>query len=218
VPDATTRPDPATRPDAAIRGVVFDLGNVLIEWNPRRLYRKLFADEAEMTWFLTEVCHKDWNLEQDRGRPWAEGIEEACARHPDRRAQIEAYHRRWEETMGGAIEGSVAILKELKAAGLPVFALTNWSAETFPVALERFDFLQWFDARIVSGEVGVVKPEPAIYRLMIERSGLPAGALAFIDDGPRNVAAAEAMGLTGLVFTGADKLRADLKALGLPLA
>ena len=205
-------------PEPRIEGVVFDLGNVLIDWNPRHLYRKVFDDEAEMEWFLTHVCHKDWNLEQDRGRPWDEGIAEATTRHPGRRLEIAAYRERWGEMMGEAIEGTVAILAELKAAEVPLFALTNWSAETFPFALERFEFLRWFRERVVSGEEGLVKPDPAIYRLTAERAGLAPERLAFIDDSEANAKAAGSIGMTGLTFTGAERLRAELKALGLPLA
>lgn len=202
----------------SIEGVIFDLGNVLIEWNPRRLYRKIFADEEQMAWFLTHVCHHGWNLEQDRGRSWADGIQEAIGRHPEWRREIEAYSLRWEEMMGGAIDGSLSILEELKAQGVPVFALTNWSAETFPLAEARFAFLQWFDARVVSGEERLVKPDPAIFHLMIERAGLPAEKMAFIDDSKTNVESAEAVGLKALHFTDPQRLRRDLLALGLPLA
>ena len=177
----------------SIEGVIFDLGNVLIEWNPRRLYRKIFADEEQMAWFLTHVCHHGWNLEQDRGRSWAGGIQEAIGRHPEWRREIEAYSLRWEEMMGGAIDGSLSILEELKAQGVPVFALTNWSAETFPLA-------------------------EALFHLMIERAGLPAEKMAFIDDSKTNVESAEAVGLKALHFTDPQRLRRDLLALGLPLA
>jgi 2-haloacid dehalogenase len=201
-----------------LAGAVFDLGNVLIEWNPRRLYRQIFESEEQVEWFLQNVCTHEWNRQQDRGRSWEEGIEEACARHPDWRPQIEAYHQRWEETMGGAIEGTVAILAELKAVGLPVFALTNWSAETYPRAEARFSFLSLFDEIIVSGREGLAKPEPEIFQLMAQRAGLPLESLVFIDDSQRNIDAAAGLGMTALRFAGPERLREELKALGLPLS
>jgi 2-haloacid dehalogenase len=191
---------------------------VLIEWNPRRLYRQIFESEEQVEWFLQNVCTHAWNLEQDRGRSWEEGIAEAVSRHPGWRPQIEAYHQRWEETMGGAIEGTVAVLAELKQAQVPVFALTNWSAQTYLRAEACFEFLEWFQEILVSGREGVVKPEPEIFHLMAERAGLPLERLVFIDDSQRNIDAAAGLGMTALRFTGAEKLREELKGLGLPLS
>lgn len=213
----TSRPG-ATAAADAVDVVVFDLGGVLIDWNPRHLYRKLFgADEAAMEAFLQHVCNSAWNERQDRGRPWAEAVAEAVARHPAHEPHIRAYHERWEEMLGGALHDTVAILRELKAAGVRVLALTNWSAETFPIAERRFDFLQWFDGVVVSGREGLMKPEPEIFQRLIERHRLEPSRTVFIDDHARNVEAAIGAGLRALRFVDAQRLRTDLAALGLPV-
>jgi 2-haloacid dehalogenase len=191
----------------ACQAVVFDLGGVLIDWNPRHLYRKLCADETTMEWFLAEVCHAAWNEEQDRGRTFAAGIEEAAARHPEHRPLIEAYFARWGEMMAGEIDGAVALLAELRDAGHELHALTNWSAETFPHARERFAFLDWFDSILVSADVGLIKPDPAIFQLLLERIGRTPAECIYIDDNARNVAAAAALGFDAIAFEGAAQLR-----------
>jgi 2-haloacid dehalogenase len=195
--------------------VVFDLGGVLIEWNPRHLYRKLCADEAMMEWFLAEVCHAAWNEEQDRGRTFAAGIEEAAARHPHHRPLIEAYFSRWGEMVAGEIDGAVAILAELKHAAHELHALTNWSCETFPIARERFPFLSWFESILVSGEEGLIKPDPRIFELLLSRIGRTPAACIYIDDNARNVAAATALGFDAIAFHGAAQLRDALDRRGL---
>lgn len=195
--------------------VVFDLGGVLIDWNPRHLYRKLFpGDEAGMERFLAEICTGAWNLEQDGGRSWAEGTALLRARHPEQAALIDAYHLRWSEMLAGPIQGTVDILRDLKDDGVPLFALTNWSHETFPIALERFEFLAWFQGIIVSGQERVVKPDPRIYHLLVERYGLRPDAIVYIDDNRRNAEAATALGMHGIHFTGPDALRQELVELG----
>jgi 2-haloacid dehalogenase len=195
--------------------IVFDLGGVLIDWDPRHLYRKLFDDAEAMEQFLAEICHASWNAEQDRGRSWADAVAELAARHPEHRALIEAYHLRWEEMLGGPIEGTVAILAELKAAGRPLHALTNWSHETFPIARARYSFLAWFTSILVSGEERVMKPDVAIFELLLQRLGAPAEACLFIDDSAKNIEAASALGFDAIRFTGPDALRRDLAARGL---
>jgi 2-haloacid dehalogenase len=195
--------------------IVFDLGGVLIDWNPRHLYRKLFDQDEAMERFLQEVCHHDWNLEQDRGRSFADAVEEATLRHPDQRAMIEAYHSRWEEMIAGAIEDSVVLLEELADAGYELHALTNWSAETFPIARARFAFLELFDAILVSGEERLIKPDARIFELLLERIAHPARACIYIDDSPPNVAAAEALGFDAIHFTSPPALRAALTGRGL---
>ncbi|WP_337876821.1 HAD family phosphatase [Elioraea sp.] len=201
----------------AIDAVIFDLGGVLIDWNPRHLYRRLFDDAAEMERFLAEVCTPAWNLEQDRGRPWAAAIAELSARHPDKAELIAAYRARWPEMLNGPIAGTVAILEALHAAGVPLYALTNWSAETFPHAEAAYPFLGRFRAIVVSGRIGLVKPEAAIYRHAIARFGVDPGRTLFIDDSAANVAGAEAAGLRALRFTGPAALARDLAGLGLPV-
>jgi 2-haloacid dehalogenase len=199
---------------AGARVVVFDLGGVLIDWNPRHLYRQLFDDEAAMERFLAEVCHSAWNEEQDRGRTFAEAIEEAAGRFPEHRVLIEAYHRRWGEMLAGPIEGTVALLAELKEAGHELHALTNWSVETFPIARERYAFLDWFGSILVSGEERLIKPDPRIFQLLLERIGRTADACVYIDDNPKNAAAAAALGFDAVHFRSPEQLRADLTRLG----
>jgi 2-haloacid dehalogenase len=197
-------------------GVVFDLGGVLIDWNPRHLYGKLFpGDQPGMERFLTEICSPAWNLEQDRGRSWAEATALLCARHPQHKDLIEAYRGRWHEMLGGPIEGTVDILRDLKGAGVPLFGLTNWSHETFPEALKLYDFLGWFQAIIVSGQERMVKPDPRIYRLLNERHGLDLISLVYIDDNPANAEAATRLGMHGIHFTDPATLRTELVGLKL---
>jgi len=197
------------------KAAVFDLGGVLIDWDPRYLYRKLLADEAAVEEFLATVCTPGWNTEQDRGRPFAEGIAELTERHPAHAAAIAAYHQRWPEMLAGDIAGAVELLAELRTAGVPLYALTNWSAETFGTARERFEFLGWFDGVVVSGEERIVKPDPRIFRLLLDRFGLDPAATVYVDDSPANVAAALELGLDAVRFRDPDRLRRDLAARGL---
>jgi 2-haloacid dehalogenase len=195
--------------------VVFDLGGVLIDWDPRRLYRKLLADEAAVEDFLATICTPEWNAEQDRGRPFADGVAELVERHPAHAAAITAYHERWTEMLGGEIPGTVAVLTELRAARVPLYALSNWSAETFRLTRERFAFLDWFDGLVVSGEEGVAKPDRRIFELLLERFGLMPAATLFVDDSAANVAAARGLGLDAVQFRDAGGLRRELAARGL---
>lgn len=195
--------------------VVFDLGGVLIDWDPRYLYRSMFPDETAMEAFLAEVLTAEWNAEQDAGRPFGEAVEALAREHPEHRERIVAFWERWIETLGEAIQPTVEVLAELREAGVPLYALTNWSAETFPLARPRYPFLEWFDGILVSGEVRLAKPDPAIFRLLIERYGLKPGETVFIDDVETNVEAARAVGLVALRFTGAEALRLKLVELGL---
>ena len=198
------------------RVVVFDLGGVLIDWNPRYLYRKLFAgDEDAMEAFLSEVCTVEWNERQDAGRTFAEAVAELGPRHADKIELIEAFGKRFDEMITGEIAGSVSILAALKRAGVPSYALSNWSAETFPPQRDRFPFLAWFDGIVISGEEGVIKPDPRIFRVLLERYRLAPHEAVFIDDAPRNIEAASALGLRAIRFTDADALRAELVALRL---
>jgi 2-haloacid dehalogenase len=195
-----------------VKAVVFDLGGVLIDWDPRYLYRKLLDDEAAVEEFLATVCTPEWNAEQDRGRPFAEGVAELVERHPAHAAAITAFHERWPEMLGGAVGSSVEVLAELRAAGVPVYALTNWSAETFGIARERFEFLEWFDGVLVSGEERMIKPDPAIFRLLLDRFGLDPAATFYVDDSEPNVEAAGRLGFDAARFTTPAQLRRDLEA------
>ncbi|HEX5825727.1 MAG TPA: HAD-IA family hydrolase, partial [Candidatus Limnocylindrales bacterium] len=185
-------------------------------WDPRHLYRSLFeGDEAAMETFLATVCTPEWNRGQDAGRPWADAIAGLIAEHPDQRELIEAYWERWPETLGDAIGPTVEVLAELDAAGVPLYALSNWSAETFPAARPRYPFLGRFDGIVISGEVGVAKPDRRIYEALLERHGLEAHSILFVDDVAENVAAAEALGIRSLRFIDGPALRRELVGLGL---
>ena len=198
-----------------IQAVVFDLGGVLIDWDPRYLYRPLFGDDVVgMERFLAEVCSPEWNLTLDRGRPWSEAVEALSREHPQHRDHIVAFHERWAEMLGGPIHDTVAILGELRADGVPLYALSNWSAETFPIAVERYAFLRWFDEIVISGDLGIAKPDRRIFEHLIGRRSLVPGSTLFIDDMPANVASAEAVGMRALQFHDANRLRADLVRLG----
>jgi len=195
--------------------VVFDLGGVLIEWDPRHLYRKLFDVPDEMESFLAEVTTAEWNAQQDAGRPWAEAVETLIAEHPERHELIEAFHVRWPEMLAGEIPGTADVLSELRDTGIRLVALSNWSAEMFPVARERFDFLSWFEGIVISGEVGVNKPDPRIFAHLVERFEIEPAATLFIDDSPANIDAARALGFRAIQFTDAAELRRELVRLGL---
>ncbi|HEX4745568.1 MAG TPA: HAD family phosphatase [Gaiellaceae bacterium] len=202
-------------PGASPTTVVFDLGGVLIDWDPRYLYGKLFDDPDEMEAFLAEVTTMEWNARQDAGRPWGEAIEALVAEHPEQRELIEAFHGRWTEMLAGEIQETVEVLAELRVAGVRLLALSNWSAETFPVARERFDFLGWFEGIVVSGEVGLVKPDRRIFEHLVERFALEPEETLFIDDSAANVAAARSLGFRTIVFTDPLALRRELVDRGL---
>ncbi len=195
--------------------VVFDLGGVLVDWDPRHLYRQLFDDPDEMESFLAEVTTTEWNAHQDAGRPWAEAIELLVATYPERRELIEAFHRRWPEMLAGEIQGTVDVLGELRTAGVRLVALSNWSAEMFPVARERFGFLAWFEGIVISGDVGVNKPDRRIFEHLVERFGIEPAAALFTGDSPANVDAARAMGFRAIRFTDPTALRVELVRFGL---
>ena len=195
--------------------VVVDVGRGANERDPRPPYRQLFDDEDAMERFLGEVCTPAWNAEQDRGRSWDEAVDELARRFPDERELIAAYAARWDEMVPAAIPGTPKVLTDLQAAGVPCYGLTNFSAEKFPVARRRFGFLATLDGVVVSGEEGVCKPNPEIFRRLAQRFDLDPSRTLFIDDQPANVAAAEALGFRGHRFTSADRLRADLDVLGL---
>jgi 2-haloacid dehalogenase len=196
--------------------VIFDLGGVLLDWNPRHLYRQLFpADEAAMEHFLATICNSEWNRQQDAGRLAAEGCALLKAEHPDKADLIDAYYARHLDMIAGPIAGTVAILAELRERGTPLYFLSNYSAETYPTALGHYDFLSWFIGGIVSGEHGVIKPDPAIYQLLIDRHGIDPQRAVFIDDVAANAEAARPFGIHPIHFTSADALRAELATLGL---
>jgi len=174
---------------------VFDIGGVLLDWDPRYLFDQLIADNAEREWFLTEVCSPEWNHRQDEGRGWDEAVAEAIARHPGYAAWIRAYDERWIETIAGLYEDTMAVIDELQSSSVGVYALTNFSAQKWPVACRNYPQLQAFDGAVVSGAEGVAKPNPKIYRLLLDRFDLDPGRTYFVDDRYENVAAARAVGI-----------------------
>jgi 2-haloacid dehalogenase len=199
-----------------IDAVIFDLGGVLIDWNPSYVFDKMFEDEDQKKHFFENICTSDWNEKQDAGRPLKEASEELVAKHPEWKEYIEAYYGRWEEMLGGPIDGTVEIFRRLKQTGkYKLYALTNWSAELFPIALERYDFLHWFDGRVVSGEEKMRKPFPEFYQLILERFQLNVAETLFIDDNVRNAKAAEAMGLKTIIFKSPTQLKEELINLGI---
>ncbi len=196
--------------------VIFDLGGVLIDWNPRYLYNKIFDDDEKVTWFLENVCTSEWNDQQDAGRSFDEATEELITRHPEWEVPIRAWYGRWQETIGGPIEGTVEILRQIRDAGnVRLYALTNWSSETFPWALANFEFLHWFEGIVVSGVEKTRKPFPGFYRVLFERYNLAPGRALFIDDNLRNVKGAEEVGLHAVAFRDPIDLRAQLTRLGI---
>jgi 2-haloacid dehalogenase len=196
--------------------IIFDLGGVLVDWNPRHLYKKLVTDDPEfMEWFLSNVCTPEWNARQDAGRPFAEAVAELVSQHPEYEGLISAFHTRWEEMVAGAIEPTVAILAELRRSDYPLYALSNWSAETFILMRDRFEFLGWFRAVIISGEIEMIKPDPGIYRLLLERIDREAGECLFIDDSLPNVLAARDLGFRTIHYQSPEALRAELERMGL---
>jgi len=197
-----------------IDAVIFDLGNVLIRWDPRNHYKDRFPTTEDMERFLAEIADGAWNHEMDLGKPFAQAIAERAALHPGYAPLLAEWKSQWERMLGGAIDDSVALLAELREAGYRVAALTNWSAETFPVARERFPFLEWFEAIVISGVERVAKPDPAMYALVLERTGFVAGRTVFIDDNLPNIEGARAAGMHTIHFVSPMQCRDELHALG----
>jgi 2-haloacid dehalogenase len=201
----------------AVRGVVFDVGNVLFHWDPRVLYERLIDDDRALDAFLREVVTHEWHFQHDAGRPFAETSAELIAKHPHHRALIEAWGPRFNESLGPAVAGMVELVEELDARGVPLFAITNFSAEFWGPFADTQPVFGRFRDIVVSGTERMVKPDRAIYELAIKRFGMPASELIFIDDRAENVAGAEAVGMRGHLFRDAEALRAELQALGLLL-
>jgi 2-haloacid dehalogenase len=194
--------------------VRFDLGNVLIRWDPRNHYRDRFASEEEMEAWLAEVTPGSWNHEMDRGKPFAQAIAERTVLYPQHAELLGEWKSQWERMLGNPIEDSVTLLAELRAAGYRIAALTNWSAETYPVARERFPFLGWFEDVIISGVEGLAKPEPAIFDIALRRTSFAPERTVFIDDNLPNIDGARAVGLETIHFESPSQCRAELRALG----
>jgi 2-haloacid dehalogenase len=199
-----------------IKAILFDFGNVLLEWNPRYVYRRYFPnDEEAMEHFLHEVNFMDWNIQQDKGRSFAEGIAVLSRQFPHYTELIQAYHDNWLDSIVGHIEGTVEIMKRLKKAGYALYGLSNWSAETFPLAREQYDFFDLLDDIILSGEVGSIKPEPEIFEIALNRIDKPAEECLFIDDSLANIEQARRMGFATIHFESSEQLEEELQQLQL---
>jgi len=197
--------------------VVFDVGGVLVDWNPRNLYRTIFSDETEMERFLGEVCTPAWHRQHDLGVPFEATAPPLIAAHPDYEREIRAWGARFAEMFRGPIEGSVAVLRALRSGGVPTYAATNYAADAWSAARERWRFLNELDGALVSGEVGLAKPDPAFFVRLAERFGLEPGSTLFVDDSTENVEAARSVGFLVLRFGSPDELEEECRRLGLPL-
>jgi len=199
-----------------IKAIIFDYGNVLLDWNPRYVYRRYFPNDPEgMERFLQEVNFMEWNAHQDRGRPFAEGVAILSEQFPQYADLIRAYHEHWIDSIGEAFTGTVEILKRLKQTGYSLYGFSNWSAETFPHARTRYDFFDLFDDMVISGAVGYVKPEPEIYQIMLDKIQRPAHECLFIDDSLPNINQANTMGFVTIHFQSPIQLEDELKRLGI---
>lgn len=198
-----------------IQAIIFDFGNVLLEWNPRHVYRRYFDDEEAMERFLQEVNFMEWNAQQDQGRPFAEGVAELSKQFPHYSELIQAYHDHWQDSIGDYFRDTVDIMKRLKKAGFRLYGLSNWSAETFPYIREKYDFFHLLDDFVISGEVGHIKPSPEIFHILLAKIGRPAHECLFIDDSRSNIEQAQKMGFVTVLFESAEQLERELKALNL---
>jgi len=201
---------------SSIDTIIFDLGGVLIDWNPRHLYRKIFKTEEDMEWFLQNVCTSDWNEKQDAGRSFEDATNELLIKFPEHEAPIRAWYDRWEETMNGPIADTVEILNQIRESKkYRLYALTNWSDQTFPWALGNFEFLHWFEGIVVSGHEKTRKPFPEFYQILLDRYKIDPTKSIFIDDVPRNIVGAQAVGIQGIHFQSPSQLKDELQKLGL---
>ena len=204
------------KPDTAPCALVFDIGGVLVDWNPRYLYRSLIpGDPRSMEKFFDEIDFRNWNEEMDRGRPFAEAVADRSAQFPQYAALIRAFDERWEETLGDPIEGSVRLVRRLRNAGFPLFGLTNSSSEKFKLVRKKFPFLESFEWIMISGEFGLIKPDPRMFEVFLNRSGLKKADCLFIDDTEMNVAAAVRAGWQAIRCLSADQMTAELEKRGI---
>jgi len=199
-----------------IKAIIFDYGNVLLEWDPRFLYERFFPNDPEgMERFFKEVDFADWNLQQDKGRPFKEGIAMLSRQFPHYSHLIQAYHDHWSDSVVGPVHGTVELLKRLKEAGYPLYGLSNWSAETFPSMRDKHDFFDLFDDMVISGEVGQVKPSPEIFQILLDKIKRPANECLFIDDAMANIDQAEKLGFATILFDSPEQLEAALRDLNI---
>lgn len=197
----------------SIRNIVFDFGGVLIDWNPRYLYRTYFNDDRKMEYFLSHVCTGEWNAEHDRGRTFDEGVRLLEERFPQYSEAIRLYRDGWESMLHGEFPGTVALLMKLKKLGYGIYGLTNWSAETFPIARSKYPVLHRFDGIVVSGQEKLIKPDPRIFGILLERYGLNAGECIFIDDSPANIETAARLGFNTVLFDNIGNVTRRVAAL-----
>jgi len=190
--------------------IVFDFGGVLVDWNPRYFYRSVFSSESEMEWFLAHVCNTSWNLRHDRGIRFEDNWQELAQKYPQYETQIKQYYTGWPRMLRGEIPGACALIDELKAHGYKLYGLTNWSAQTFPIALKRFEIFHKLDGIVVSGQEKYVKPEPEIYQILLQRYHLQAKDCVFIDDNQDNLAAAKKLGFDTIHFENMVQLKTAL--------
>lgn len=200
-----------------VDAVVFDIGGVLLDWNPRYLYGQLFDDADEMADFLARICTTDWHLAHDLGVDTTQSCRLLAREYPAYAEMIMAWDERGEEMISGQIDGTVELLAELKSAGLPCFALSNMEPDRYIARRDRFEFMRWFDGTVISGIEGVAKPDPRIFEILLDRHDLDPRRTAFIDDSPGNVAAARAMGIEAVRFVSPEELRGKLRGFGLPI-
>ena len=203
--------------DAQITAVVFDLGGVLIDWNPRHLYRQLIADQDDLDDFLSRICTPEWHLAHDLGVDTEQSCRELAQVHPEYSDLIMAWAHRGEDMIAGVLDDTVAVLSELRSAGVRCLALSNMEPDTFIKRRRRFSFFGLLDGWVISGEEGVAKPDRAIFEILLSRYGLEPAATVFIDDNQANVAAAAKLGVVAIEFATAAQLRKDLRDLGLPV-
>ncbi len=202
-------------PGHGISAVVFDLGGVLIDWDPRYLYRQLFADRDEMEDFLSRICTPDWHHAHDLGEDITESCERLARQHPGHRDMIMAWAQCGDEMAAGQFDETVEVLRQLRAAGTPCYALSNMEPQMFTVRRARFPFMNWFDGHVISGIEGVAKPDRQIFEILLRRHELRPASTVFIDDSPLNIAAGRELGMRAVQYTSAQRLRQDLRALGL---
>jgi 2-haloacid dehalogenase len=194
--------------------VVFDFGGVLFDWSAEYLYRELIPDDEKRRWFLTHVCSPAWNLKQDGGRPIADAEAELIALHPEHADLIRAFYGQWPRTLRGLLDDGVALLEQLHEAGVPLYGLTNWSAETYHYVEDKYDFMKRFRHVVVSGRIGIVKPDPRIYAHLLEHAKQKAEHCVFIDDNAKNAEAATALGWHGITHRSGAETSARLRDLG----
>ncbi|MDR2235075.1 MAG: HAD family phosphatase [Chryseobacterium sp.] len=201
-----------------IKNIIFDFGGVLMDWNPRYFFKDYFKDDEKMEYFLEHIAQDEWNIEQDRGRSLAEGTAIQIKKFPEWEKEIKAYYDNWTVMLKSDIPHHVAILRKLANTDYHLFGLTNWSAETFPYALENYDFFQLFDGKIVvSGTEKLIKPDPKIWHILLERYNLQAGESVFIDDNPKNIEAARSLGFHTIQINPDTDLKQELTDLGVKL-